>query len=756
MDFSFVKIFRALNSNQASWQFSLAITLALVPGLTPIGSAHNLLFVLLAFVLNVNLSLFFLVSAILSPIAYLFDPLFASLGEMILHQETLQTLFTAWYNNGAIRLTHFNNTIVMGSLVISLLLMTPLYFLMQFVIKKYRLALNAFFAKLPVFKSLGLMIGVTDEAAKKPALIRWWGAGLALGISGVVVAFVLIFMDLLLKLSLEYGLSKTLDSTVKIDSLETRLAEGTLDIAGMQLIHKNKTTTIDAVHAQLDVNALFFQKVIIRDAKLGVVHAEKSVRQEPAQPAATKADENTAMDLDNTDSAFSLPDPNELLKKEKLSTIEVGSQTNEMIDTFYKKWDGIYKNDFNPDLVKQWQKEAQAIEKAAKKISKPKELQDILKRAEKLNESVSAKSKELGKLQAQFNKEYKAIQGNLDQLSKLPGEDYENIRKKYSLDQNGAINVAGLLFSQEGAQYLRTAQEYYATLQPYYEALKPYLSSPEDEPKPENIIRSNGKEVSFKEFNPLPAFWLKQAALETALGGNTFDLRVTNGTSDPKIVNASMVVTIDSTSKKQYDSLKAEWTYDGITDASHIQGALEAYRQDPIHVQGIRLKDNLLDITTNIDIKGDSTILGGGKIIFAKTAIDYPKAKSDLEKALAKTVQDVSRFTIESKVSGNLGSPDFKVSSDLDTLLSRSFNKVMAQSIKKFENDLKKAIEKSAKAQLDQVFKKNKELKSLQSSLNKNGKNTDAVFNDITKKVSKKTLEKQAQKSLEKKLKKLF
>ena len=117
-----LKLFKALNSAQSPWQVTLAITLGMIAGLTPISGLQNAVILLLAFLLNIHLGLFFVSAALFAGIGYLFDPWFEQLGYAILSSEGLQGLWTGFYNNGFVRLTHFNNTLVMGATVVSLLM----------------------------------------------------------------------------------------------------------------------------------------------------------------------------------------------------------------------------------------------------------------------------------------------------------------------------------------------------------------------------------------------------------------------------------------------------------------------------------------------------------------------------------------------------------------------------------------------------------------------------------------------------------
>jgi len=93
------KLLRVLNSEVAPWQISLGFCLALVAGLTPVWSLHNLVVLLLVLLLRVNLSAFLLGWVGFSGVAYMLDPVFHALGLMILTLPGLEGLWTELYNS---------------------------------------------------------------------------------------------------------------------------------------------------------------------------------------------------------------------------------------------------------------------------------------------------------------------------------------------------------------------------------------------------------------------------------------------------------------------------------------------------------------------------------------------------------------------------------------------------------------------------------------------------------------------------------
>ncbi|MCW8922183.1 MAG: TIGR03546 family protein [Gammaproteobacteria bacterium] len=133
-----IKFLRVLASEAAPIQISMGIALAMIIGFTPLLSLHNVLVVFVLLVFRINIAAFLLAWALFSGLAYLLDPVFHQIGLSLLQNESLQATWTAMYNLMFWRLANFNNTILMGSLVVSLLAFFPLVLILNVLIKQYR------------------------------------------------------------------------------------------------------------------------------------------------------------------------------------------------------------------------------------------------------------------------------------------------------------------------------------------------------------------------------------------------------------------------------------------------------------------------------------------------------------------------------------------------------------------------------------------------------------------------------------------
>jgi uncharacterized protein (TIGR03546 family) len=126
----------------------------MIAGLTPFYSLHNLLVLLLVFLLRVNVSAFILGFVFFSGAAFLLDSIFHKLGLWMLTLPALEGIWTVLYGQVLWRIEGYNNSIVMGSILVSLLLFVPLLLCLNVLIRKYRQHILEWIRKLKIVKIL--------------------------------------------------------------------------------------------------------------------------------------------------------------------------------------------------------------------------------------------------------------------------------------------------------------------------------------------------------------------------------------------------------------------------------------------------------------------------------------------------------------------------------------------------------------------------------------------------------------------------
>lgn len=130
---------KTLHSEGTPGQVAAGLALGSILGLTPLVSLHNAVVVGLIVLMNVSIPGAMLGWALFTPIGFLLDPLFDAIGRaLLLGAPALRPLWTALYNVPVVPLASFNNTVVLGSLVVSLVLGVPVFYGARWGVTRYR------------------------------------------------------------------------------------------------------------------------------------------------------------------------------------------------------------------------------------------------------------------------------------------------------------------------------------------------------------------------------------------------------------------------------------------------------------------------------------------------------------------------------------------------------------------------------------------------------------------------------------------
>ena len=154
-----ISLFKILNSNSKPGEVANAVCMGVMLGFVPKNNLlWYLLFVFFCFV-RINKTAYFFVTLLMSFVAPLADGFFDSLGYSVLTSGELSPLFATLIDIPFVGFTKFNNTVVCGAFVFSLIIYIPLFVGLIFFIKIWRTKITTafnnskigtFFYKLPI------------------------------------------------------------------------------------------------------------------------------------------------------------------------------------------------------------------------------------------------------------------------------------------------------------------------------------------------------------------------------------------------------------------------------------------------------------------------------------------------------------------------------------------------------------------------------------------------------------------------------
>lgn len=133
-----INLIRLLHSDTGQNQIAAGLSFGVFLGFAPFLSLQTLLVLFIVFIFRVQLGAAFLSAFFFKFIAYLLDPVADPIGRTLLENELLRSLWTSMYNVPFLPMTRFNNSIILGSFAISIILCPILFFIFKKLVVQYQ------------------------------------------------------------------------------------------------------------------------------------------------------------------------------------------------------------------------------------------------------------------------------------------------------------------------------------------------------------------------------------------------------------------------------------------------------------------------------------------------------------------------------------------------------------------------------------------------------------------------------------------
>ena len=508
-------LFGSLLSGSKPWQISLAIAFGLVIGLTPLWSLHNVVLFVLAFIINLHFGTMLLSISIFFGISFALDPMFHSIGEAILTFGALEGLWTGLFNIELIRATRFYNTIVMGSLAVSLVAVVPLLLLGTKVIEKLRGLFQAL-GNIPVVKFFLSM----EEDGDAP-IFRWQGVLILLIVGGGTAFFTLVVMDPMLKMVLENTASDAVGAPVTVNSLATKIPSG-IKIEKVQVTDKKNPSRnkIEADTLALSIRPwqLFEKKMIVEELRMeGIRWGAKREGEVGKKPGWGKINVNASMpDV----GSFKFKSPQDILEIESLKSLvylKTSIAKLRMIQAKWKKHIADLKSTYNT------RKETlQSLKNKSQNLKTPQQVADFVIESNKFRKDVTDDINHINRLQNELKQDMKLVEEVSKGYQDLVNKDLEYLKKKYSTAGQG-FDLAKLLFENALNERIQSLLNLYKGIDEYAKMMSKYMRP-----------RASGRDVLLVKKVEYPPFLIEKGIIsvflyDTLLEGTLSDFSDADG-----------------------------------------------------------------------------------------------------------------------------------------------------------------------------------------------------------------------------------
>ncbi len=701
-DFIF-SFFKELNSASNKKMIALAIVLGLISGFLPTFTFINYVILFFVFIFRIPLGLYFASFTVFSLISYILDPIFNKIGYFILTFEPLKPLWTFLYNLPLVRWSGFNNTLVMGSLISGVIIGIVLYYVLNRSIDTYR---EKMFPKIKKIKFLSWIV----PKEEKKGIIRVSGLIAFIGIFGVITAFLVLLLDPIVKTVLEFTLSKTLHKKVSIESVNVKVLEPSIDINKLQI----DTFLIKKAYVKLNSYYLLWKKFEIQKA---IVEAKTNQSLAELIQKKNKKSASIASKINITppkaSDIFATYQPKSLKAVEKLK--KDYNEFNKFIKT--QKIDSYQKD------IEKIKKEIENLSKA--KIKTPQDLDRLIKEVKNIQKEIDKLKSSVKEKKTEILKYKKILSDDLNEVKKAIKEDYAYIDNKYKMIKQGE-------YIEFTKSFLAPKiKGYVSVIQTVYEKVKPYL--PKKEQKENIVISRKGIYIKFEDKIKYPDFVLKDGRVSLKTSIAKYKLNIKNLADNQKILNKYAVITLNGNS--DFYKLKALVKY--LSDIRFIIKGTDIKLKE-MDFEKLKFIHPVFDV--NIEGKYFKVLEAKFKAVIKNSEIKL-KIENDIDKYIAKVLQNIHRFKLYGKIYGEIDNPSIELSSDLDKIISKAVMKIYEKELNKQKERAKTILDKKIKENLKKV-----NLKEVDINLN----NIENLENNLD------SLKKEAVKIIEKKKKSLI
>ena len=540
--------------------------------------------------------------------------------------------------------------------------------------------------------------------------IRWSGL---IGFT-VLIALLAIFWMFaaapIIKFSIEKFGSDAVGAKIDVAEVELGFNPLVLSISGVEVTDKSapmsNLVSFDSAVADLSLFPLLLGKSIIQDMSLEGVefgsirktsgaleNNDEETSEKVVEPSAVKqasvssVETEKAQDKPLSSTSEAIPSADEILAREPLVTVTRGEQFKLSLAEHKKELNESIALVPNASAMKGYQNDLDVV--LAGKLKSVEDFKARKKALDKIKAQFKIDQKAIKRAQAAIKSAKKDLGSQWPLLKKAPGEDYKNIKGKYTLDANGTSNLTALLFGDDAGSYAKTGLK-------YYEKLSPLLASDEEAEliKEQQEKRLTGSFVHFPTDRPLPDFWVKNLSFSAKLPLGEVAVVVKDITHQQDVINKATTLKADG---RNMNNLKA-LTLNGVLDHRNGQGMdtfdlnIQNWHLQALNLglAGLELNQSNLNVQADVTFKGsDMNAHGQGQFSQAEFS---SKDRTVLAKEMVAALTNIDKFVVSGKAQGEFSSPNLSIQSDLDNKLSKAFNKRLQQKQNELEKQLKQKL----------------------------------------------------------------
>lgn len=538
-------------------------------------------------------------------------------------------------------------------------------------------------------------------------LFRWQGLIFLAVLFLPVWVFLQFFADGFIQRLIETTGSETAGTEIDVASLSTSLLAPSVRIEKLAVANpgdpRENAVEVDSIRFDVDAGKAVYKKVAVNDMVVDGIRLNQK-RKSPAKayrPPEKKAAEEGAEVAGKKSASqlfgggLSLPSPQDILKSEKLETLEAADRVKQEIADLKAKWENKLENELSPKALEETREKIRQLHKKAKGGGLA-DLPATLQELKSLQETIQGNLKKIKGLKAELQRDTRRIKKRVAELKDLPRKDFERLKKKYSLDMGGGANIISTLLGGAVKEKVDKFWRYYELARPYLNGKKGGKTVGEEE----KYVRGKGVYVRFNEPNPSPDFLIRRARLsldlfDTQLAGELKDL-----SDNQKVYGKPAVMVFQSDQDDKFEKffLKIKLDRTGPVARDVLESRVKALKLENVEAgEGMRIQKGLADFEGTIEIANENDLSGVLQANLKGLSLSVPPGDgNEIRDAVLNALSSVEGFFIKVSIQGGRDNYSVDIQSDLSSLISGAVRNVVSGKMKGFEKSLKQSITSAA------------------------------------------------------------
>ena len=529
---------------------------------------------------------------------------------------------------------------------------------------------------------------------------RWQGV-LAFAMLGALVGgFLILFLDGMIEREIEKKGSEAAKTQIDIGSLTTSLLAQSVTLSGIEVANPDNNmenlVQFENLSVDLDGAQVVSRKIVIDELQAhGIKLNQKRINPAkiPSSGKATQADDqNSGASKDQKGlslpglGGLSMKSPEEILKSEKLETLEAGNRAKKVIDDLKAKWEKKFETDLNPNAIEKTKQKLAELQKKVKGGNLT-EIPKVLQEFENLQKDIQDQMSRITSMKSELEKDIQMAKQQVADLKNLPQKDFERLKNKYSLSPEGGKNILGSLLEGPVKEKLDKAWKAYKMISPHLNKGKKSVQEQQE------YVRGKGIDISFAKASPYPDFLLRHGNLSMIL----FDTEVkgeVKGLSDNQSVYGKPAkLNFRSGKNQNFDSFGLDITMDKTGPQSLDSIVIDMQGLNLENTGQAELKGGSAKINGNITIVDENSLNGNLKAELDSVALSIPEQEGNaLANTIAQSLSSIDRINISIGISGTIENYHLDIKSNLSEIVSKAAKQALAGKMKGFESSLMSAI----------------------------------------------------------------